>query len=138
MLSSIDLCTVSEISPNTLNLWIRQGYIVPSVAGSLGRGNGRRFSLLRSLAIVVAGRLYLSERGMNPSYIPILTGAIEATGEQQLLRDFQMGKCYLNTIYKGEVLLSSKQLDRVNVEDCYRQIQQVQSIVANELSHAIE
>src|SRR5262249_16701831 len=84
--------TVSGIPQHKLDLWCKDGYVIPYGPGASGRP--RLFTLMQIVGIAVSWELYTSERSCNPRYIRAITDTFNETDEKALEALFDRGRTH--------------------------------------------
>lgn len=85
LINANEVCELAGLPPTTLQGWCERGLVTPVSGGGRGRGHQRRFTLMQALGLVIAARVYLTERSCALSYVGMIVSALMAYPESDLL-----------------------------------------------------
>ena len=111
MLSFVEIAALVGpvgVPRHRLEGWCDRGYIVPAEGGG-SQGVHRRFTLMQSVGILVAARVFASEQGCTPGFVGTVVAAFGAMTEADLMGQFAKGRTHLLTVCGGAPVLGSKQ-----------------------------
>lgn len=117
MLSIQDLTMLLEMPDSTLRLWMQENLFAPDQPGGRGRNQGCRFTLMKTLGLLVAVRLYRdTPRGCVLPYVGKIVEAFASVDEAWLEAQFREGRTHFLMVHHDKPWLDGDlHRNRVNV-----------------------
>jgi hypothetical protein len=125
-------CPLIELDDSMLACWMRHAHVEPIARGGVGRGHNHAFSGRQVLALLVAGVLKRTVRGMRDRYVKTMMTEFELMTDEDV-RNFinGQGACcegpdeYLAGTF-GEEVIATKEPD----QDSYKVSEEVARLLA--------
>jgi len=102
VIERMKLCELTGLAPTTLQDWIVNGVVRPTIPGGKGRGNAAKFDLMTAVGVAVATALFKSERSCVPSFVKSIVAAFASFPEKKLLARFAEGRTHSAGVNQGE------------------------------------
>ena len=126
MIERLKLCELIGLAPTTLQDWIVNGIVRPTVPGGKGRGNAAKFDLMTAVGVAVAAALFKSDRSCVPAFVKSVVAAFASLPEKKLLEKFAEGRTHSAGAHQGQPWLQGPDqgpvFDWPNVKAIYEQV----------------
>jgi hypothetical protein len=120
--------------------WCERELIVSTEGGGT-KGNHRQFTLMQTVGIAVASKIFKSDRGCVASYVGMVVQAFGAKKEEDLLEQFKKKATHLMMVVRtGSGLhleLTGAADDRVDVKATYNEVVEAVAKLSNEPANPI-
>ena len=118
----LDVLGPEGLTPKEFQVWCEKGIVEPLTGGG-ERGCHRKFSVMQTVGIAVAVKLFRSERGCVLSYCRLIVEAFGGWTEEQLTAQFEKGRTHFIVEHYGKPILGGADYpDWIDVQKTYNDV----------------
>jgi len=127
VLSYADVLEVIQptgVSGTLFQSWCQRKVIPIDSGASEGQRGHREFTLTETLGIVVACKVFKTDRGCHTSFVTKIIESFGAVTEKWLVQEFAKGNTHLNQpgCGKGQLLRGQRYDDQIDVKQTYEEV----------------